>query len=117
MKIAELTENKSSTTLMSLLVFLRARAERTGSKAQISMDALSQMAQSVGISLNYDSFDTLYQSNPNFANLIADYNQDTVILNLPGDKSSPTISSKADLDTKAVTKVDKMAKRALRKRT
>ena len=117
MKIVELTENKSASTLMRLLVFLRSRAERSGSKAQISMDALSNMAQSVGIPLNYDSFDALYQSNPNFANLIADYNQDKVILNLPGDKASPTISSKADLDTEPVTKVDKMAKRALRKRT
>ena len=117
MKIVELTENKASNTLMSLLVFLRSRAERTGSKAQISMDGLSNMAQSVGIPLTYDSFDALYQSNPNFANLVADYNQDTVILNLPGDKASPTISSKADLDAEPVTKVDKMAKRALKKRT
>lgn len=117
MKIFELTENKSSNTLMSLLVFLRAKAEQAGSKAQISMDGLSKMAQSVGIPLNYDSFDALYQSNPNFANLVADYNQDTVILNLPGDKASPTISSKADLDVEPVTKVDKMAKRALKKRT
>ena len=117
MKIVELTENKESNTLMSLLVFLRSRAERTGSKAQISMDGLSNMAQSVGIPLTYDSFDALYQSNPNFANLIADYNQDKVILNLPGDKASPTISSKADLDAEPVTKVDRMAKRALKKRT
>ena len=117
MKIVELTENKESNTLMSLLVFLRARAERTGSKAQISMDGLSNMAQSVGIPLTYDSFDALYQSNPNFANLVAQYNQDTVILNLPGDKASPTISSKADLDAEPVTKVDRMAKRALKKRT
>ena len=108
-------ETDSSNKVMSLLVFLKNRAEQTGAKPEISMDALSQMAQSVGISLTYDNFSTLVQSNPNFNALVSDFNQDTVVLNLAGDER--TIATKADLDLEPVDKVDSMAKRALKKRT
>lgn len=119
MKISELYENKpvqADKKIMSLLVFLRSRAEQTGAKPQISMNALIQMAQSVGVSLSYDSFSALIQSNPNFKNLVQDFNKDQVILNLTtGD--DVTIAGPDDLDIEPTDAVDKMAKRALKKRT
>lgn len=119
MKISELYESKpvqADKKIMSLLVFLRSRAEQTGAKPQISMNALIQMAQSVGVSLSYDSFSALIQSNPNFKNLVQDFNKDQVILNLTtGD--DVTIAGPDDLDIEPTDAVDKMAKRALKKRT
>ncbi len=108
-------ETDSSNKIMSLLVFLKNRAEQTGANPEISMDALAQMASSVGVSLTYDNFSTLVQGNPAFETLVADFSQDTVVLNLAGDET--TIASKADLDLEPVDKVDSMAKRALKKRT
>lgn len=105
----------STSKILSLLVFLKNRAEQTGAKPEISMNALSQMAGSVGIQLNYDSFNSLVQTMPAIKELVADYNQDQVVLNLQGDET--TIASKADLDLEPVDKVDSMAKRALKKRT
>tara|TARA_B100001057_G_C22181254_1_gene693286 strand:+ start:113 stop:469 length:357 start_codon:yes stop_codon:yes gene_type:complete len=114
-EIVQERQTDSSNKIMSLLVFLKNRAEQTGAKPEISMNALSQMASSIGIQLNYNSFDGLMQSNPAFKELVADYNQDSVVLNLQGDET--TIASKADLELEPVDKVDTMAKRALKKRT
>jgi hypothetical protein len=108
-------ETDSSNKVMSLLVFLKNRAEQTGGNPEVSMAALVQLAQSVGVALTYDNFSTLVQGNPNFKALVSDYNQDTVVLNLAGDER--TIATKADLDIEPVDKVDSMAKRALKKRT
>jgi hypothetical protein len=119
MKIAQILEAKPTAAdkkLMSLLVFLRSRADQTGAKPQISMNGLIQMAQSVGIPLSYESFSALVQSNPNFNNLVQDFNKDQVILNLTtGDDA--TIAGPGDLDIEPTDAVDKMAKRALRKRS
>ncbi|MGY8867148.1 MAG: hypothetical protein ACKVJK_16245 [Methylophagaceae bacterium] len=118
MRLAEIIseqQSDSSNKILSLLVFLQSRAEQTGAKPQISMSALSQMAHGVGVSLTYDSFSNLMQSNPSFKSLVSDFNAEEVVLNLAGDEQ--TIASKADLDLEPVDKVDSMAKRALKKRT
>ena len=110
-----IVENKATNKLMSLLVFLQSRASQEGAKPTLTMPSFLQMAQSLQIPLTYDSFDAVMQSNPNFSKLVSDYSEDKIVLNLPGDET--TISSKADLDVEPTDAVDKMAKRALRKRT
>lgn len=111
-----IAEDKSTNKLMSLLVFLQNRASQEGAKPSMKMASFLQMAQSLQIPLTYDSFNSIMQSDPNFSNLVADYSRDDLILNLPG-KDDVSISSKADLDVEPTDAVDKMAKRALRKRT
>jgi hypothetical protein len=120
MRILELFETTALTAekqLMSLLVHQIARINQTGGPAEIRMSALIQKARSAGIHLNSsDDIETIINQNPNFKNLISDFNADTIILNIPGDDPA-TISSKADLDVEPVDAVDRMAKRALKKRT
>jgi hypothetical protein len=103
--------------LMSLLIFLRNRAEQLGAKTQISMKALSQMASGLGIPLTYDSFSAIHQSNPGIQNLVTDFNKDVVIFKNTDGEDDQTISTPDDADIKPTTNVDKMAKRALKKRS
>jgi hypothetical protein len=110
-------EDSATNKLMSLLVHQIHRIKQAGGPAEMEMDALIQMAQSVGVQLNSEEdIANLVQTNPNFNNLIADFSADKVILKIPG-KDNATIASKADLDVEPVDTVDKMAKRALKKRT
>ena len=103
--------------LMSLLLFLRNRAEQSGAKNQISMNALSTMATGVGIPLSYDSFAAIHQQNPAIQNLVTDFNKDTVIFKNTDGKDDQSIATPDDVDIEPTTQVDKMAKRALKKRT
>ena len=103
--------------LISLLIFLRNRAHQLGAKPQISMNALETMAKGLGIPLSYDSFNNLMQTDPRVKNLVSDYNNDTVIFKNTDGEDDQTIATPDDVDVKPTTQVDKMAKRALNKRT
>lgn len=103
--------------LISLLIFIRNRATQLGAKPEISMSALETMAKGLGIPLSYDSFNNIVQTNPTVKNIISDYNNDTVIFKNTDGKDDQTISTPDDVDVEPTTQVDKMAKRALKKRT
>lgn len=102
--------------LASLLIFLRDRAQQINARPQISFRAFSTMAQRLGIPLNYDSFDNLVQTNPTIQNLVQDYNNNTVIFKNIDGQDDQSISSPSDVDVEPTSTVDKMAKRALKKR-
>jgi hypothetical protein len=73
------------------------------------------MGQKMGLPLSYPAIKKAYDENPNLQNLIADINQDTIILKSPDEVDSDSIDSeKPEID--ADKKVNDMAKRALNKR-
>ena len=102
--------------LASLLIFLRNRAEQKSLKPQVSLSAFSSMAQRLGIPLNYDSFNNLVQTNPTIQNLVQDFNNDTIVFKNTDGKDDQTIATPDDVDVEPTSTVDKMAKRALKKR-
>ena len=57
----------------SLIGFLNFVANRTvGDKKEIPIKVLSQMAQKMGLPLNYQNLKKAYDEDPNLQNLIAD---------------------------------------------
>ena len=100
----------------NLITFLNFVANRTvGDKKEIPMSTLSSMAQKMGIPLNYQSLKTTYDQDPDLQNLIADINQDSIILKSPDEVDNDSLDQEQpDIDPDK--KVDQMAKRALDKR-
>ena len=102
------------TNLLGFLNFVANRME--GDKKEITIKALSAMAQKMGIPLNYQNLKKAYDEDPNLQNVIADINQDAVILKSPDEVDDDTLDQEQpDIDPDQ--KVDQMAKRALDKRS
>jgi hypothetical protein len=101
------------TKLSSLMAFLANKIE--GDNKEMPMKAFIAMGQKMGLPLSYQALKKAYDENPNLQNLIADINQDTIILKSPDDVDNDSIDSeKPEID--ADKKVNDMAKRALNKR-
>jgi hypothetical protein len=101
------------TKLSSLMAFLANKIE--GDNKEMPMKAFIAMGQKMGLPLSYPAIKKAYDENPNLQNLIADINQDTIILKSPDEVDSDSIDSeKPEID--ADKKVNDMAKRALNKR-
>ena len=102
------------TKLSSLMAFLANKIE--GDNKEIPMKAFVAMGQKMGIPLNYPALKKAYDENPQLANLIADINQDTIILKSPDEIDTDTIDAEEpEIDPEQ--KVDQMAKRALKQRS
>ena len=95
------------------MAFLANKIE--GDNKEMPMKAFIAMGQKMGLPLSYQALKKAYDENPNLQNLIADINQDTIILKSPDDVDNDSIDSeKPEID--ADKKVNDMAKRALNKR-
>ena len=101
------------TRLSSLMAFLANKIE--GDNKEIPMKAFIAMGQKIGIPLSYPALKKAYDENPQLANLIADINQDSIILKSPNEVDNDTIDAD-DPIIDADKKVGDMAKRALNKR-
>jgi len=101
------------TKLSSLLTFLANKID--GDNKEMPMKAFVAMGHKMGLPLSYQALKKAYDENPQLQNLIADINQDNIILKSPDEIDNDTIDAeepKIDPDKK----VDDMAKRALNKR-
>jgi hypothetical protein len=102
------------TKIQSLLAFLANRIQ--GDNKEMPMRAVIGAAQKMGIPLSYPALKKAYDENPSLQNLIADINQDTIILKSPDEVDNDSIDQEVP-DVDPDQKVDDMAKRALNKRT
>ncbi|MCX7592439.1 MAG: hypothetical protein N2235_01520 [Fischerella sp.] len=108
--IREDTGNYSA--LMTVLSYLRSRAEKIGQGQKIKTLTLINMVKNAGDSaFNYGSLVNANKKNPAIKNLIKSFNQDEVILTGNSDSSVDLEKINAPTDT-----VGKMAKQALSKR-
>ena len=101
------------TKLSSLMAFLANKIE--GDNKEMPMKAFIAMGQKMGLPLSYQALKKAYDENPNLQNLIADINQDTIILKSPDEVDSDSSDSE-EPEIDADKKVNDMAKRALNKR-
>jgi hypothetical protein len=95
------------------MTFLANRIQ--GDNKEMPMKAFIAMGHKMGIPLSYLALKKAYDENPQLANLIADINQDSIILKSPDEIDNDTIDAEAP-EIDADKKVDDMAKRALNKR-
>ena len=63
------------------MAFLANKIE--GDNKEMPMKAFIAMGQKMGLPLSYPAIKKAYDENPNLQNLIADINQDTIILKSP----------------------------------
>jgi hypothetical protein len=102
------------TKLSSLLTFLANKIE--GDNKEMPMKAFVAMGHKMGLPLSYQALKLAYDQNPELQNVIADLNQDSIILKSPDEIDTDTIDAeKPEID--ADKKVDDMAKRALKQRS
>ncbi len=101
------------TKLSSLMAFLANKIE--GDNKEIPMKAFVAMGHKMGLPLSYPALKKAYDENPQLQNLIADINQDSIILKSPDEIDTDTIDAE-EPEIDADKKVGDMAKRALKKR-
>jgi len=108
MLIREVTD-VGNEKLVALGQFLIGRADDTGAKKSISIDAFVSMAQSMGINVTTSNIRDIADKPP-LNNIIVNITNDEVIFTGANSTSADTMSVKQAQNT-----VEKMAKRALPK--
>jgi hypothetical protein len=74
------TENNSQ--LVALATFLKTRATEMGAKPQLSLQAFSQLARNLGVSVTFASIKDLV-SKPPLSNVISNVDQDFIYFKTP----------------------------------
>jgi len=64
--------------MMSAAMLAQTRASSTGKQGKLSMNGFLQMLANSGIMMDYDGFKTVYDTNPQLANVIAQFNKDEI---------------------------------------
>ena len=82
----------------NLIGFLNFVANRTvGDNKEIPIKVLSKMAQKMGLPLNYQNLKKAYDEDPNLQNLIADIDQDKIILKSPDEVDNDSLDNEENL--------------------
>jgi hypothetical protein len=110
MRFFEFVENDPSDKLIVVLKNYIGRASSKGAGSQLNWNGLNKIFQTSGVELaaDYETFKSIYDSNPVVQSLVKDFNQDGINLNVPGapddQEQSPQKSGETSQD-----QVDKMA--------
>jgi hypothetical protein len=110
MRFFEFVENDPSDKLIVFLKNYIGRASSKGAGSQLNWNGLNKIFQTSGVELaaDYETFKSIYDSNPVVQSLVKDFNQDGINLNVPGapddQEQSPQKSGETSQD-----QVDKMA--------
>ena len=91
------------------------RASSSGKQGKLSMNGFLQMLANSGIMMDYDGFKTVYDTNPQLANVIAQFNKDEITF--VGDSDDEDAAFEPDKgEIPDDERVSKMAKRAMKTR-
>ena len=111
--------NKSDTDLESaiinVLMNMKGDADERDESSEISMDAVKQIMSNTGYpAFNYDVFKRIYDADGDLANVVADFDQDKIIIKTDHEaEKDPAM----DYDDQGSTDtVKKMAKAAMNRR-
>jgi hypothetical protein len=110
MRFFEFVENDPTDKLIVVLKNYIGRASSKGAGSQLNWNGLNKIFQTSGVELaaDYETFKSIYDSNPVVQSLVKDFNQDGINLNVPGapddQEQSPQKSGETSQD-----QVDKMA--------
>jgi hypothetical protein len=109
------TNNELESVIVNTLQNLRGDADEQGQTAEISFAALTQIIKNTGYpTFNYNLFKSIYDQGTALKNVVADFNQDKIVLNTEKQaEKDPT------MDTDSVGSTDtvkQMAKAAMKRR-
>ena len=110
MRFFEFVNDDPTDKLVVVLKNYIGRASSKGAGSQLNWNGLNKIFQTSGVELaaDYETFKSIYDSNPVVQSLVKDFNQDGINLNVPGapddQEQSPQKSGETSQD-----QVDKMA--------
>lgn len=92
------------------------KADSLGKIPKLKWDSLSKYAANAGINdLDFDAFETEYNSNPLIQSLVTDYNKDGITLISKKDQAQDSEEVTSEPGEDEFNQVDMMAKRAASK--
>ena len=111
--------NKSDTDLESaiinVLMNMKGDADERDESSEISMDAVKQIMSNTGYpAFNYDVFKRIYDADGDLANVVADFDQDKIVIKTDAEAEKDPAMDYDDQGSTDVVK--KMAKSAMKRR-
>ncbi len=108
--------DSSVDAIMSAAMVAQTRASNTGKQGKLSMNGFLQMLANAGIMMDYDGFKTVFDTNPQLKNVIAQFNKDEItFVGDSDDESAGYEEPQGDMPDDE--RVAKMAQRATKMRT
>lgn len=101
--------------IMSAAMIAHNRASRMDKQGKLSMNGFLQMLANAGIMMDYEGFKTVFDTNPQLANLIAKFDKDSITFASDADDEGAGYEEPQG-DMPDDERVAKMAKRAMRTR-
>jgi hypothetical protein len=111
--------NKSDTDLESaiinVLMNMKGDADERNESSEISMDAVKQIMSNTGYpAFNYDVFKRIYDADGDLANVVADFDQDKIVIKTDAEAEKDPAMDYDDQGSTDVVK--KMARSAMNRR-
>ena len=107
--------DSSVDAIMSAAMVAQTRASSIGKQGKLSMNGFLQMLANAGIMMDYDGFKTVFDTNPQLKNVIAQFNKDEITF--VGDSDDEGVGyEEPQTDMPDDERVSKMAKKAMRTR-
>tara|TARA_R110000782_G_scaffold39147_3_gene91242 strand:- start:570 stop:1820 length:1251 start_codon:yes stop_codon:yes gene_type:complete len=108
--------DSSVDAIMSAAMVAQTRASSMGKQGKLSMNGFLQMLANAGIMMDYDGFKTVFDTNPQLKNVIAQFNKDEITF--VGDSDDEGVGyEEPQGDMPDDERVAKMAQRATKMRT
>ena len=110
------TNNELESVIVNTLQNLRGDADEQGQTAEISFDALAQIIKNTGYpTFNYNLFKSIHDKGTALKNVVADFNQDKIILNTEKQAEKDPSMNKDNIGSTDTVK--KMAMAAMKRRS
>ena len=108
--------DSSVDAIMSAAMLAQTRASSSGKQGKLSINGFLQMLANAGIMMDYDGFKTVFDTNPQLKNVIAQFNKDEItFVGDSDDEGAGYEEPKGDMPDDE--RVAKMAQRATKMRT
>ena len=116
MRLFEVAGNELEQDLVLLFRNQIQRANAEGAPAQLSYNAITNLMKASGHgSFDYGVFKSLYDSSVEIQSIVKNFNQNEVVLNT--DLQKDTDGNIDDIDSSPTNNIEKMAKRATKRRS
>ena len=116
MRLFEVAGNELEQDLVLLFRNQIQRANAENSPAELSYQAITSLMKSAGHgSFDYGIFKSLYDQSPEIQAIVKNFNEEGVVLNT--DMQKDTDGNIDDVDSSPTNNIEKMAKRATKRRS
>ena len=109
------TDSDMEAALINVLMNMKGDADEKDQPSDISMDAVKQIMSNTGYpAFNYDVFKRIYDQDGDLQNVVADFDQDKIVIKTDADAEKDPAMDYDDQGSTDVVK--KMAKSAMKRR-